>query len=63
MLNFYDFEVFKFNWMVVINNPVNKEEKIIVDDVEELKKYYEAHKCEIWVGFNSRSYAHTHITY
>ncbi|VDG74686.1 phage DNA polymerase [Clostridium carnis] len=56
MLNFYDFEVFKFNWMVVINNPVNKEEKIIVDDVEELKKYYEAHKCEIWVGFNSRSY-------
>ena len=56
MLNFYDFEVFKYNWLVVIINPVTKTEKVIVDDWVELKKYYDQHKEEIWLGFNSRHY-------
>ena len=29
-LNFYDFEVFKYDWMVVIINPVKKIQRIIV---------------------------------
>lgn len=53
---FYDFEVFKYDWLVVCKNTTNHETKEIVNDVEELIKYYEANKEDIWVGFNSRHY-------
>lgn len=56
MLHFYDFEVFKHDWMVVIINPIDKTEEVIVNDVEKLQKYYEKHKTDIWIGFNSRHY-------
>lgn len=56
MLNFFDFEVFKHDWLVVIINPVNRTKEIIINDPEELSAYYEAHKNEIWVGYNSRGY-------
>lgn len=56
MLNFYDFEVFKFDWLVVIINPVEKSETVIINDSEKLENYYEAHKNEIWVGYNNRRY-------
>lgn len=56
MLNFYDFEVFRHDWLVVIINPVTRTEEVIVNDPDELKEYYEAHKNEIWVGYNSRGY-------
>jgi DNA polymerase len=56
MLNFFDFEVFKYDWLVVIINPVNRTKEIIINDPEELTAYYEAHKNEIWVGYNSRGY-------
>ena len=32
MLNFYDFEVFKEDWLVVIINPITKTETVIVND-------------------------------
>lgn len=56
MLNFYDFEVFKFNWLVVIINPYTGETVTIIDDETALRDYYEAHSEEIWVGYNSRHY-------
>lgn len=56
MLHFYDFEVFKHDWMVVIINPIDKTEEVIVNDVEKLQKYYGKHKNEIFIGFNSRHY-------
>ena len=56
MLNFYDFEVFKEDWLVVIINPVDKTENIIINDKEKLEAYYEAHKEEIWIGYNNRRY-------
>lgn len=56
MINFYDFEVFKFDWMVVIINPVEKKINRIVNNYDEFKKYYELHKNEIWSGYNSRAY-------
>lgn len=56
MINFYDFEVFKFDWMVVIINPVEKKITRIVNNYDEFKKYYELHKNEIWSGYNSRAY-------
>lgn len=56
MLNFYDFEVFKEDWLVVIINLYEKTETIIVNDKEKLEAYYEAHKNEIWVGYNNNHY-------
>lgn len=56
MLNFYDFEVYKFDWLVVIINPVERSETVIINDPDKLKEYYENHKSEIWVGYNSRQY-------
>ena len=41
---FYDFEVFAFDWLVVLINPFEKEKKVIVDNVEQLREYYEKHK-------------------
>ena len=56
MLPFYDFEVFKYDWLVVIIDPVTKEETVIVNDIEKLTAYYEAHKNEIWCGYGNRHY-------
>lgn len=56
MLNFYDFEVFKCDWLVVIINPFKKIIEIIWNDREKLDTYYQQHMNEIWVGFNSRNY-------
>ena len=56
MLNFYDFEVFKYDWLVVIANPIEKTEKVIVNDKKALEEYYNAHSAQIFVGYNSRNY-------
>ena len=56
IVNFYDFEVFKHDWMVVIINPFDQLTTVIVNDAEKLKGYHEAHKDEIWIGYNSRNY-------
>lgn len=55
-MNFYDFEVFRHDWLVVIINPVTKEEHVIVNDVKTLQRYHEQHKNDIWIGYNSRHY-------
>lgn len=56
MINCYDFEVFTYDWLVVIINPVEQTETVIINDRDKLIEYYEAHKNEIWVGYNSRNY-------
>lgn len=56
MLNFYDFEVFKHDWMVVVINPVAHDERVIVNDVDALTALYEERKREIWVGYNNLHY-------
>lgn len=53
---FYDFEVFKHNWMVVLIDYDTKKGKVIVDDVDELKRFYKLFKDDIWIGYNSRMY-------
>lgn len=56
MLNFYDFEVYKNLWCVTIINPSERVDVQIVNDKERLEQYYEEHKNEIWIGYNSRNY-------
>lgn len=56
MINFYDFEVFAHDWLVVIINPAEEKETIFHNDREGLAAYYESHKNEIWCGYNSRNY-------
>ena len=53
---FYDFEVFKFNWLVVAIDVVKRTKHVIWDDPEELEELYLKNKSEIWIGFNSRHY-------
>lgn len=55
-INFYDFEVFRYDWMVVIINPVRKTKVVIANDASALQSYYFEHKNEIWCGYNSRTY-------
>ncbi len=56
MLNFYDFEVFKNDWMVVVINPVTHDERVIINDVDALTALYEERKRDIWVGYNNLHY-------
>lgn len=56
ILNFYDFEVFKKDWLVVIINPIEKTETVIVNDKKQLEEYFNSHDKEIWVGYNNRRY-------
>lgn len=53
---FYDFEVFRHDWLVVIIDMVNKCEHVIVNDVDTLREVYDKHVNDIWIGYNSRSY-------
>lgn len=53
---FYDFEVFKYNWLVVVMDMTRKQEHVIIDDPQALDDLYQANVKDIWVGFNSRHY-------
>lgn len=53
---FYDFEVFKFDWLVVLIDIDRQKETVIVNDKVKLEHFYNEHKKEIWAGFNSRHY-------
>lgn len=53
---FYDFEVFYYDWLVVIVNTDTHKTIPIVNDRRTLTSFYEQHKANIWCGYNSRSY-------
>lgn len=53
---FYDFEVFKYDWLVVLIEPDKQRETVIANDKEKLENYYSKNRNEIWAGFNSRIY-------
>ena len=52
----YDFEVFKYNWLVVGIDPISRKKYVIWDDVDALEKLHEQYEQDIWIGFNSRHY-------
>ena len=53
---FYDFEVFKEDWLAVFIDVTRKTEKVIINSPDELKALYEANVKDIWVGYNNRHY-------
>lgn len=53
---FYDFEVFAYDWLVVIIDLTAKKEYAIINDRDQLQKVYDQNKGDIWVGYNSRNY-------
>lgn len=53
---FYDFEVFKHDWLVVVFDMMNKKEHVIINSRDELKALYEQNMSNIWIGYNSRHY-------
>lgn len=55
-LHFIDFEVFKYDWLCVIANPITKTETVIVNEPDQLRAYYEKFKNEIFIGYNIRDY-------
>ncbi len=55
-LHFIDFEVFKYDWLCVIANPITKTETVIVNEPDQLRAYYEKFKNEIFVGYNCSNY-------
>ena len=53
---FYDFEVFKYDWLVVVIDSDTHKEHVIINNRDQLERLYEANKYNIWVGYNSRHY-------
>ena len=52
----FDFEVFKYDWLVVMLDIFNKKEHVIVNDKIQLENLYLANKKNIWMGYNSTKY-------
>ena len=52
----YDFETFKYDWMVVWLDLKTQKFHSIVNDNDKLRKFYEYYKNEIMIGYNSRNY-------
>lgn len=51
----YDFEVFLHDFLVVFKE-LGKESIVIVNDYEEVKKFFYEHQNDIFVGFNNKHY-------
>ena len=56
MMTFYDFEVFKYDWIAVCIEPFKELTNVIINDSSWLEHYYKEHVKDIWVGYNSRNY-------
>lgn len=53
---FYDYEVFIKDWLVVTKNTDTQEEKIIINNVDELRQFHKEHENDVWVGYNNNHY-------
>lgn len=53
---FFDFEIFAFDWLVVLADANTQTFRTIVNNPDQLCRYYEKNKDQIWIGYNSRAY-------
>ena len=55
-LIFYDFEVFKYDWLVCCCDPIERKWTVIYNNKAGLELFHDQHKTDIWCGYTSRSY-------
>mgnify|MGYP005750559457 CR=1 FL=1 len=55
-LIFFDFEVFRYDWLVVFTDYETRERTIIINDQQGLLEFYNKHKDEIYIGYNNRQF-------
>lgn len=53
---FVDTEVFKHDWLMVAINPATRKEVVIVNNRNQLEKFYQENKDDIWVMYNGAGY-------
>lgn len=53
---FYDFEVFAYDWLVVVMDMTAKKTHVIINSPEELEALYRENVKRIWSGFNTRHF-------
>ena len=53
---FVDTEVFKHDWLMVAINPTTRKEVVIVNNRNQLEKFYQENKDDIWVMYNGAGY-------
>lgn len=53
---FYDFETFKYDWLVVLIDMKSQTETVIHNDEDKLHDYFDSHRWDIWVGYNNKHY-------
>jgi len=53
---FYDFEVFKYDWLAVFIDMATQEKHVIVNDRKSLTDLYNDNVKNIWSGFNIKHY-------
>ena len=51
-----DFEVFKYDWLCVAVDLLNRKETVIVNNRDEFVRFYEQNKNNLFVGYNIRNY-------
>lgn len=52
----FDFEVFKYDWLVVLKNMTTGQYVTIVNDKQQLKDLYNEHKNDLFIGYNNIAY-------
>lgn len=52
----YDYEVFKYDWLIVAIDTSDFTEYVIHNEADELAKLHEKYENDIWCGYNNRHY-------
>ena len=52
----YDFEVFKYDWLVVFKHLESGETVKIINDHKQLLEFYQKNSSDLYIGFNNSRY-------
>lgn len=52
----FDFEVFKYDWVLVSTDMLTDEETIIINDKEKLEQFVKDNESDLLIGFNNSGY-------
>lgn len=52
----FDFEVFRYDWLVVFKDFITDEYTVIINDKEKLREYVNEHQHDLLIGYNNSNY-------